>query len=160
MSKKKGNGPTLFIQQSFLRTPSDTHMQEIYISRQEELEIEPEKVQESAPAPEESKPAAKEIEETVAKTSSSSNQTDKMHSGFNRVKPFKEMNIQERLDYLINFPKVLPPVPCVFYTADEKFMGTLSGADDQQITILTANQLSQTVPINQIKNIVMIGIKR
>ncbi|WP_066317443.1 CotO family spore coat protein [Bacillus sp. FJAT-29814] len=149
MSKKKGKGPTLFINQSFSGTPSDTNMQEIFKSK---LETEPKTEEIESPV--------KEMRKPVSSAPEDSNQTDRMHSGFNRVKPFKEMNVQERLDYLINFPKVLPPVPCVFYTADEKFLGTLRDADDHQITIETANQLSQTIPINQLKNIVMIGIKR
>lgn len=148
MSNKKGKGPTLFIQQSFSRTPSDTHMQEIFISRQE-----PE------PEPEEIYQASKETEQTVS-ASSGAAQTDRMHTGFNRVKPFKEMSVQERLDYLINFPKVLPMVPCVFYTTDEKFLGTLCGADDTQITIQTADRLEKTIAIKDIKNIIMIGIKK
>jgi hypothetical protein len=150
MSNKKGKGPTLFIQQSFSRTPSDTHMQEIYISRQE-----PE------PAQEEIVPTSVKPEQSESvPPSNGATQTDKMHSGFNRVKPFKELSIQERLDYLINYPKVLPMVPCVFYTEDEKILGTLSGADDLQVIIQTADKLEKTIAIKDIKNIIMIGIKR
>ena len=44
---------------------------------------------------------------------------------FNRIKGFKEMTILEKLNYLENFPKQLPPVPCIFMTNNSSIKGFL-----------------------------------
>ncbi|PFO06229.1 hypothetical protein COJ85_07780 [Bacillus sp. AFS076308] len=84
----------------------------------------------------------------------------KQRSFLKRVKPFKEMELLERLDYLINFPKVLPPVPCVFYTARGNFQGYLTEYTDQDVTIRFHNQTLKTIPLEQLTNVIMIGIQR
>ncbi|WP_160720809.1 CotO family spore coat protein [Bacillus sp. USDA818B3_A] len=84
----------------------------------------------------------------------------KQRSPIKRVKPFKEMGLYERLDYLLNFPKVLPPVPCVFYTAEGNFQGYLTEYTDQHVTIRFHDQTIRTIPLEHMNNVVMIGIKR
>lgn len=105
-------------------------------------------------------PEQAEIKQEKLKSKQSGHQQEKKRTAMNRVKPFKEMDIQERLDYLINFPKVLPPVPCVFYTDQNNYQGYLSEYDDQQITIKLYDQTNKTIPLHELKNILMIGIKR
>ena len=87
-------------------------------------------------------------------------QKEKQRTSLNRVKPFKDMGILERLDYLINFPKVLPPVPCVFYTAEENYHGFLTEYDQHQIVIQIHDQTSITIPVEELKSVMMIGIRR
>ena len=62
---------------------------------------------------------------------------------FNRVKGFKEMNLIERLEYLANFPKALPPVPCVYYTEEKNYQGYLVEYNEQEITIRIPNQTTR-----------------
>jgi hypothetical protein len=152
MSSKKKQGPLLYIHQPFTRPPS-VKMQEVYknnvlLEREhhKDLKVE-EKVSEKVPIPiEVSKP------ENV--------QTQQPRSSFNRVKSFKEMNIRERLDYLINFPKVLPPVPCVFYTADENYQGYLVEYMEDRITIEFHDKNTKFLSVSELQDIIMIGIKK
>ncbi|WP_042455341.1 CotO family spore coat protein [Neobacillus dielmonensis] len=85
----------------------------------------------------------------------------KRRSSLNKVKPFKEMSLTERIDYLLDFPKVLPPVQCVFYTNSAKYLGVLTGYEENQVVILVPNQTDTiTIPVKELKNIIMIGIRR
>src|SRR4051812_10799603 len=140
MSTKKSKGPLLFIHQPFARTPA-TNMQDTYTTR-EELVVEEEKPSEDESnkkisltkkeiVPEQIKKDVKKLEipSTTSKTktpaTTATTQQSRQHTTFNRVKSFKEMNIEERLDYLINYPKVLPPAPCVFVTEEKSYQGYL-----------------------------------
>jgi hypothetical protein len=176
MSTKKSKGPLLYIHQPFIRTPA-TNMQDVYTSN---LELEP--MEAETPLEEESKkkislakkeaaqePIAKEVtrSESPASTSSAKSNTTpptstqrRQHSPFNRVKPFKEMDIKERLDYLINYPKVLPPAPCAFITDEKNYQGYLIEYTGQEATIRLYDQSTKTLPVNALKGVLLIGIKK
>jgi hypothetical protein len=176
MSTKKSRGPLLYIHQPFVRTPA-TSMQDVYTSKEEIEQLEAER-----PLEEESKkkislakkevvqePIQKEVTRSENPAATSPNKsiktspTDiqkKQHSSFNRVKPFKEMDIKERLDYLINYPKVLPPAPCVFITEDKNYQGYLIEYDGQEATIRSYDQSTNTMPVNALKGVHLIGIKK
>ncbi|MDR6124533.1 hypothetical protein QFZ87_004130 [Bacillus sp. SLBN-46] len=165
MSTKKNQGPLLYVNQPFSRIPSNTNMQEIYISKGKQEDLE-----EVKPVETESKKnislAKKEIvQEAETKKEATLPSSDNLHQqepkpSFKRVKPFKDLDLKERLDYLINFPKVLPPVPCVFYTNEENYTGYLTANDDFQITIQFHDQSTIDIPLVELKDIIMIGIKR
>lgn len=163
MSNTKDQGPLFFIKQPFSRNPANYHMQEIFRSK---LEAEP-AMEENIRTDESKKnvPHAKMEKdsngmETQIREAASSIPVENNRSSFNRVKPFKEMTVKERLEYLINFPKVLPPVPCVFNIDDEKHLGYLISYEDNQITIEYHNKTQRTFPVDDITNVIMIGIKR
>jgi hypothetical protein len=174
MSEKTSKGPLLFIHQPFARTPAN-NMQDIYTSRQEDELVEDEKPIEDEKLIEvESKKkislAKKEIlKEPIPKevTKSDNSQTatgpsnqGNNHSSFKRVKPFKEMNVEERLDYLINYPRVLPPPPCVFITDQGNYQGYLTEYDGNEVTIRFHDQTIKSVSVNALKNVMLIGIKK
>lgn len=168
MSKNKSKGPLLYINQPFARTPA-TNMQDVYTSKQET-----ELLEEEIPVEEENKRkislAKKELtNEQIQKvenrienpqTTSTTTTQVKRHSTLNRVKPFKEMNITERLDYLINYPVVLPPPPCVFVSDEKNYQGYLIEYDGHEATIRFHDQTTQTVPVNTLKDVILIGLKR
>ncbi|WP_052427483.1 CotO family spore coat protein [Neobacillus niacini] len=79
---------------------------------------------------------------------------------FNRVKGFKEMDLMERLEYLDNFPKALPSVPCVFYTEEKNYQGYLVEYNEQDVTIRFPNQTTETISFKNLKDVMMIGIKK
>ncbi|GHH98451.1 CotO family spore coat protein [Neobacillus kokaensis] len=168
MSKKKAKGPLLFINQTYRRTEFNSNMQEVYTSKPviedtvEEEKAVPEKIIKAAsklgdfhePIPIEidkpnNRPGAVDIKPK-----------EKIHSALKRVTPFNELDIRERIDYLLNIPKVLPPVPCVFYTANKNYQGYLTASEENQITIQFHNKSTKTIPIDEIKNIIMIGLKK
>jgi hypothetical protein len=139
MSKNKSKGPLLFIHQPFARTPA-TNMQDVYTSKQK-----PELLEEEKSIEEESKKIIPLAKKEIA---------------LNRVKPFKEMNITERLDYLINYPIVLPPPPCVFITDEKNYQGYLTEYDGHEATIRFHDQTTKTVPVIALKNVILIGLKK
>jgi hypothetical protein len=165
MSTKKNQGPLLYVYQPFSRTPTNTNMQEIYISKGVQEELEEDKPLENGSKKKVSL-VKKEIvqqPESKVQTASETLENEEEHKAkapFKRVKPFKEMDVKERLDYLINFPKVLPPVPCVFFTAEKNYQGYLTAYADNQITIQFHDQTSKDIPLDELKDIIMIGIKR
>ncbi|MEH7484011.1 CotO family spore coat protein [Neobacillus drentensis] len=162
MSENKSKGPLLYIHQPFARTPA-TNMQDIYMSRQEEEElVEEEKLLEA-----ESK--KKIVQEPIGTEASRSDNPatksptsiqERQHSPFNRVKPFKEMDIKERLDYLIKYPIVLPPPPCVFITEEKSYQGYLTEYDGNEVTIRFHDKSTKTVPVHELKGVILIGLKK
>ncbi|MBL4952416.1 CotO family spore coat protein [Neobacillus sp. OS1-32] len=169
MAKKRTKGPLLYINQTFTRTPFSPNNQEIYTSKRE---IEEFVEGEAAVQGKESKelktgifrePIPIEIEQTDQKQNQvpdGSLPNEKVVSHLKRVKPFNEMDVKERIDYLLNIPKVLPPIPCVFYTTTENYQGYLAGFVDNEITIQFHNKSTKTIPLDQLKNIIMIGLKK
>jgi hypothetical protein len=165
MEKKTRRGPLLYVSQTFLNTPVK-NMQEIFTNRQEvQLPIEEPQTEEER--------SKKFFEVSLAKTDLSKEskvkevkQENKTQSNedkqrkFNRVKGFKEMDLMERLEYLNNFPKALPPVPCVFYTEEKNYQGYLVEYNKQDVTIRFPDQTTETIPFESLKNVMMIGIKR
>lgn len=79
------------------------------------------------------------------------------HSSFNRVKPFREMNVLEKVEYLHNFPKQLPPVPCQFQTAQEVFRGIIKEKSEHEVVLALLNQGEAVIPIKDIIDIKMMG---
>jgi hypothetical protein len=66
----------------------------------------------------------------------------------------------ERLEYLENFPKALPPAPCVFYTEEKNLQGYLVEYNEQDVTIRFPNQTTETISLKNLKDVMMIGIKK
>jgi Spore coat protein CotO len=166
MDKKTKLGPLLYISQPFTRPPAN-NMQEVFTSRQEvQLPIEePEQGEESKRKKVFEVSLAKteipkEPKQNEVKQETPTQPTGEKHRPkFRKVKSFKEMNISERLEYLVNFPKAIPSVPCVFYTEEKNYQGYLVEYTNNDITIKFPNETTETIPVNQIKDILMIGLK-
>jgi hypothetical protein len=165
MEKRTKRGPLLYVSQTFLDTPVK-NMQEVFTNRQEvqlpieEPQLEAEsnkKVFEVSLAKTDVRKESK-VKEAKQENRSQSNQ--EKQRAFNRVKGFKEMDLMERLEYLDNFPKALPPVPCVFYTEEKNYQGYLVQYNEQDVTIRFPNETTETIPFKNLKDIMLIGIKR
>jgi hypothetical protein len=165
MEKRTKRGPLLYVSQTFLDTPVK-NMQEVFTNRQEvqlpieEPQLEAEsnkKVFEVSLAKTDVRKESK-VKEAKQENKSQSNQ--EKQRAFNRVKGFKEMDLMERLEYLDNFPKALPPVPCVFYTEEKNYQGYLVQYNEQDVTIRFPNETTETIPFKNLKDIMLIGIKR
>jgi hypothetical protein len=167
MEEKTKRGPLLYISQAFSGAPAN-NMQEVFMSKQQ-IEL---PVEEQQPMEEKTKRKGFEVSlvkaelPDVAKKKKPEDaavqkKDDKQHRhSFSKVKSFKEMNVSERLDYLMNFPKSLPPVPCVFFTEEKNYQGYLISYKENEVTIQIPNQASITIPADEITNVIMIGIKR
>ncbi|MCB5236765.1 CotO family spore coat protein [Niallia alba] len=77
---------------------------------------------------------------------------------FKRLKSFKEMEIIEKLEYLLNFPKQLPPVPCLVITANENVRGFVIDLKEDKVDIKLMDQTTITLNIPAIQEVRMIGI--
>ncbi|KOP81762.1 CotO family spore coat protein [Cytobacillus solani] len=79
---------------------------------------------------------------------------------FQRVKSFKEMNIMERLQYLMEFPKQLPPVPCLFIANGNTVKGFLNDQLNEFIEIKLLNGETMKISLSELEDIKMIGLRR
>ncbi|AYV65516.1 MULTISPECIES: CotO family spore coat protein [Niallia] len=77
---------------------------------------------------------------------------------FKRLKSFKEMGIVEKLEYLLHFPKQLPPVPCLVVTEQETVRGFVVDLNADKVDIKLMDQTIVTLNIATIDEIKMIGI--
>jgi hypothetical protein len=162
MPSKKAQGPLLYIHQPFSRTPS-IKMQDVYTIKREIIHPEEEeqiKKKQISVAEKEIGEIGKVPIPIEMSKPEKPQESRPPRSSFSRVKSFKEMNLQERLEYLINFPKVLPPVPCVFYTIDKNYQGYLIDHKEDHITIEFHDKTTKTLSVQELKNIIMIGIKK
>jgi hypothetical protein len=73
------------------------------------------------------------------------------------VKPFKELSVVEKIDYLSRFPSLIAPLPCEFVTKNGSVKGILYRRNNDQIIIRMFNGETKDIPLSQIKNIHMIG---
>ncbi|WP_164745636.1 CotO family spore coat protein [Neobacillus mesonae] len=172
MSKRKTKGPLLFINQTYKRPSFNNNMQEVYTIKPEiedaveEIKAGSEKkINAASKAGSFREPIPIEINKmnirpAVEDTETETKPKASINSTLKRVKPFNEMDIRERIDYLLNIPKVLPPVPCVFYTTNQNYQGYLLNHDENQVTIQFHNKTTKTISVDEIKNIIMIGLKR
>lgn len=86
--------------------------------------------------------------------------SEKSHTiSLNKAKPFKEMEINEKLEYLTRFPKPLPPVPCIFAAGNRSIRGFLVSNNERKIDIKTFDEKILTIPILELKDIQMIGME-
>lgn len=78
--------------------------------------------------------------------------------GLRRLKSFREMNIEEKLDYLYQFPKQLPPVPCLFQTGSKALRGLLLEKTEDHIVLRLLDKSEATVAIQDLIEVRMIGL--
>ncbi|MBU8768178.1 CotO family spore coat protein [Cytobacillus oceanisediminis] len=179
MAEKKVKEPLFYIQQPSFQFP-ETRMQTVYSSRKAELDRKLEQ-KESVPEPadkinEQAMPEETEnmtevkvqaaIEEFEAgreekkESASFAFTTEKRKPAFNRVKSFKEMDTLERLDYLIDFPKQLPPIPCIFETGEKAIRGFLVSRNEGSIEVKLFDESIEQISLQSLKAVKMIGLRR
>ncbi|WP_338449021.1 CotO family spore coat protein [Niallia oryzisoli] len=108
----------------------------------------------------------KAVQEVINQYNNQSQESDKsgpskgkQHSySFKRVKSFKEMNTLEKLNYLEHFPKLLPPVPCIFATGSSSVRGFLLNKTEDSVEIKLFNDKIMDIPIEQITEVKMLGL--
>ncbi|WP_264736922.1 spore coat CotO family protein [Cytobacillus firmus] len=181
MAEKKLKEPLFYIQQPSFQFP-ETRMQTVYSSRKAELDRKQEQkdsVPEPAdkindqPIPEEKieknmtevkvQAAIEEFEagrEEKKESASFAFTTEKRKPAFNRVKSFKEMDTLERLDYLIEFPKQLPPIPCIFETGEKAIRGFLVSKNEGSIEVKLFDESIEQISLQSLNAVKMIGLRR
>lgn len=173
MSERKQLEPLFYVQQPAVLFPK-ANMQELYSSKKDDRSKQKQVTQLKEKSNTDNlfkevnknEEKIQEIQEAYdsrvgeAENKSSMWTRSKRGYSFQRVKSFKEMDTIERLSYLVNLPKQLPPVPCVFEIDEQTIKGTLIGKTDDFIEILQLDKKIKTVPINAVNEVRMIGIGR
>jgi hypothetical protein len=185
VTDKKEMEPLFYIQQPILKFP-ENKMQTVYSSRKAELERKKRQLETGSelhdhPTIEKHKKKLEEeavkkvtdqekVQEAIEEFESGREEkkegpsfaftTEKRKPSFQRVKSFKEMNTTERLDYLIDFPKQLPPIPCIFETEEKAIRGFLASKDEEWIEIKLFNETTEKISIQLLKEVKMIGLRR
>lgn len=187
MTEKQEKEPLFYIQQPNFQFPK-TQMQTVYSSKKAEMDRKKKLLEERAAKSEntaiENQQIKQKPEETLLEkignqekiqeaieeyetkrdaekdTISLAFTPEKRKPSFQRVKSFKEMNIIERIDYLHDFPKQLPPVPCIFETGEKAVRGFLAAKDNQSIEVKLFDGTTEKISIHSLKDVKMIGLRR
>ena len=78
---------------------------------------------------------------------------------FQRLKSFREMGIEERLTYLFNFPKQLPPVACILTVEEnQQIRGFIIGKDDKAVMVKLMDGEEISLFTKKITEVRMVGI--
>lgn len=78
-----------------------------------------------------------------------------------RLKSFREMNIDEKLTYLENFPKQVPLPSCFFELENKMLQGFFLKRDNEEITVNLLDQKEEIkLSIKEIKDIKLSGMSR
>ncbi|MED1908097.1 CotO family spore coat protein [Cytobacillus firmus] len=180
LTEKREKEPLFYIQQPNFQIP-ENRMQTIYSSRkaeQERKQKQNDNLLDLAGTKEEQKGPKEKIENTAGqmevqeaieefesgreekKGASFAFTTEKRKPAFNRVKSFKEMDTLERLDYLIDFPKQLPPIPCIFETGEKAIRGFLVSKNEEWIEIKLFDESIERLKLQSLNAVKMIGLRR
>ncbi|KML45960.1 MULTISPECIES: CotO family spore coat protein [Bacillaceae] len=178
MTEKREKEPLFYIQQPNFQIP-ENRMQTIYSSRKAEQERKqkenlldfavPKEVQKVPEEKVEKTAGQMEVQEAIEEFESGREEkkgasfaftTEKRKPSFNRVKSFKEMDTLERLDYLIDFPKQLPPIPCTFETGEKAIRGFLVSKNEEWIEVKLFDERIEKINLQSLNAIKMIGLRR
>ncbi|NQD67235.1 hypothetical protein HP456_15070 [Bacillus haikouensis] len=77
---------------------------------------------------------------------------------FRRLKPFKELNMEEKLDYISASINGKVPFPCEFSTDTVAYKGVLSVKNDHELKVKTFQGEEVTIAKESLKSIKMIGL--
>jgi hypothetical protein len=77
---------------------------------------------------------------------------------FRRLKPFKDLNLEEKLDYISASINGKAPFPCEFSTDTFTYKGVLSMKNNQEIKVKTFQGEEVTMAKESLKSIKMIGL--
>ncbi|KAB7667572.1 CotO family spore coat protein [Bacillus sp. B1-b2] len=104
---------------------------------------------------------AKEIQKEIAQYETKQLEIETISSrkpSFKRVKSFKEMDITEKLAYLLHFPKQLPPVPCIVSTKTDNYRGFVLQLDGGYVELRLMDQTITSIKLSTVQDVKMIGI--
>ncbi len=80
-------------------------------------------------------------------------------ASFRRVKHFKELNLEEKLEYLLNIPVQLAPVSCLFITSENKYTGKLQHNFEEHIEILPRAGPPISIEKQKLSDIQLLGFR-
>lgn len=75
-----------------------------------------------------------------------------------QISSFKQLSIEEKIEYLVQFPKDLFQMKCIIVTKDKTYRGTIVRRHDGMIEISYSGRQIATVGIDSIKKIELLGL--
>lgn len=85
------------------------------------------------------------------------NETSEKVNAENGTSSFKNLNVEEKIDYLLNLPDGVPKIRCEFTTDEKVYRGILLSKQENEVSISVVGQENVTISINKLKDIQMIG---
>ncbi|MCP8968355.1 CotO family spore coat protein [Ectobacillus ponti] len=76
-------------------------------------------------------------------------------------KPFKDMSIEEKIQYVLHLPHYIPKIPCEVMTNGQKHLGYIRSykEETEMVKLQLQNQLSSVeIPLREIQSIQMRGL--
>ncbi|MGR3763567.1 CotO family spore coat protein [Rossellomorea sp. NS-SX7] len=169
MKKDKASSkePLLYIQQPKLQEVKG-NMQVVYRStkskeRKEKRSTQPiesqiEKTHDEAEPVKSKKPDRELNEETKAHPQLAAGESKSAITSFKRLKPFKELNLEEKLNYISASINGKVPFPCEFSTDSAAYKGVLIDMDESDIKLKTFRGEEVSIAKDSLKSIKMIGL--
>ncbi|WP_175988467.1 CotO family spore coat protein [Bacillus sp. Marseille-Q1617] len=170
MKKEKASSkePLLYIQQPKLQEVKG-NMQVTYRStkskeKKEKLPTKPiqtqiEKPHEEAESSRLKKPEIESKEQAQPHQKPSGEESQSAIHSFRRLKPFKELTLDEKLEYITASINGKVPFPCEFGTETATYKGVLISMDESTIKIKTFRGDEETIARDSLKSIKMIGLQ-
>ncbi|GAA0432783.1 hypothetical protein GCM10008983_06740 [Lentibacillus halophilus] len=172
-NKKSANSPLLYIQQPTTRTPeapmqssyktpkkSDTKNQSMTTKSSVKRSggrnsfFEQEKVENKHPA-DTAGPADPQAndDDNIEEKDASHNDTTSEHR-----KQFKDMSLQERVEYFLNRPAHVPPMRCEIKTNERRYRGIITDYQDETVYVRVGRRSTPTaISFSEIHDIQMVG---
>ncbi|MEN1967209.1 CotO family spore coat protein [Lentibacillus sp. N15] len=110
------------------------------------------------------KPTEREqLEEAAANLLEDEDQKDTIE-GLNEIENnnngrprFKDMTIEEKIDYFVSMPPHIPKLKCEIKTEERTYRGIVISQEEEEITLRTGRR-NFTIPMNTITEIRMLGL--
>jgi hypothetical protein len=99
-----------------------------------------------------------EIEQKEKKETQPKQEESTGNFGFKKVKPFREMNLAEKLEYLTEFGDGKAPFPCIFATENESYKGVIFSTKGAEVEIKPFQGEHVKLNKTDITSIKMIGL--
>ncbi|MBP2076573.1 CotO family spore coat protein [Oceanobacillus polygoni] len=98
-----------------------------------------------------------EIEETEVVTSQE-NEKQQLSSSNERRKHFKEMNIQERINYFLKRPDFAPKIRCEIRTKEKTYRGIVLGKEEEVVVFKIGNRSAPVqIALDEITEVQLLG---
>ncbi|MBS4207945.1 CotO family spore coat protein [Bacillus sp. FJAT-50079] len=151
--EKKGE-PLLYIVQPELTKP-DLTMQDVHLSHEDDEE---EEIENETTAMEEEKEKLVQVEleeqlqdEEGYEETVNDKAQPRWTGGLRKVKAFREMSLDEKLQYLSGFSITQPPYYCEFITKEQRYQGSVLKYEKEIVSIKTLSGEEVVVPVIDIQ---------
>lgn len=172
MGKKYAKNPLLFIHQP-KEVDKKVPMQHMYVTPKEKKESKPDhqetvkkSIRHRAFAEQDNEPQNEsdlymndtdsEVEDKMEMTEE--DMTEQSLNSNGDKQRFKDMSIEEKVNYFVNSPSYAPKLKCEIRTEGRNYRGVITGSDGNDVYVRVGNRSSSTkISLDDIKHIKLLG---